>query len=174
MIKAIQEITVSEGVDPRESRHRRRRRRRRHSISCRSRASSAAPRILPKTASAMSACGMQFSDIVFEQTRKPLHDSGELRPRRRQRRAGRNRGRDSSASARAARRGARGSRIEYFVEARYPSQVWELDTPLPVKRFRSEADVAALVEAFHAVHERVFAVRDDQASRSNASTGAAG
>ena len=38
---------------------------------------------------------------------------------------------------------------EFFVEARYKSQVWELDTPLPVTRFRSDKDTAKLVEAFH-------------------------
>ena len=53
-------------------------------------------------------------------------------------------------------------RKEYLVEARYKSQVWELDTPLPVERFRTTKDVAALVEAFHTVHDRVYAVRDEQ------------
>ena len=48
-----------------------------------------------------------------------------------------------------------------FVEARYQSQVWELDTPLPVRRFRSNKDVDALVEAFHTVHDRVYAVVDE-------------
>jgi N-methylhydantoinase A len=46
-------------------------------------------------------------------------------------------------------------------EARYLAQVWELDTPLPCARFESETDVAALIDAFHRVHERVFAVRDE-------------
>ena len=55
---------------------------------------------------------------------------------------------------------ARNQRIEFFAEARYASQVWELDTPLPVTRFRDPRDVEALVQAFHEVHERVFAVRD--------------
>jgi N-methylhydantoinase A len=53
-------------------------------------------------------------------------------------------------------------RKEYLVEARYKSQVWELDTPLPVEHFRTPKDVAALVEAFHTVHDRVYAVRDEQ------------
>jgi N-methylhydantoinase A len=50
----------------------------------------------------------------------------------------------------------------FFAEARYKSQVWEFDTPLPVKRFRTAKDAAALVEAFHTVHDRVYAVRDEQ------------
>jgi len=57
-------------------------------------------------------------------------------------------------------RGLETMRIEHFVEARYLFQVWELDVALPVARFESERDVAALVERFHATHEQVFAVHD--------------
>ena len=32
--------------------------------------------------------------------------------------------------------------------------------PIPISRFRDQKEVDALVEAFHEVHERVFAVRD--------------
>jgi N-methylhydantoinase A len=52
-------------------------------------------------------------------------------------------------------------RKEFFVEARYQAQVWELDTPLPVTRFKDGQDVEALVEAFHNVHDRVYAMRDE-------------
>jgi N-methylhydantoinase A len=51
---------------------------------------------------------------------------------------------------------------ELFVEARYPYQVWELDVPLPVTRFKEPRDVSELAEAFHGVHERVFAVKEPQ------------
>jgi N-methylhydantoinase A len=50
--------------------------------------------------------------------------------------------------------------IEFLTEARYLAQVWELETPLPFARFRDQADVDGLVESFHKVHERVFAMRD--------------
>jgi N-methylhydantoinase A len=46
---------------------------------------------------------------------------------------------------------------DYVVEARYPYQVWELDVPLPARQLD---DVAALEQAFHATHERVFAVSE--------------
>ncbi len=49
---------------------------------------------------------------------------------------------------------------DYVVEARYPYQVWELDVALPCRRFESQADVDALVAAFHETHERVFAVKE--------------
>ncbi len=161
MIKAIHEITVSEGLNPRES-----------VIVAGGGAAGlnivpiaqelgCSTIIVPKTASAMSACGMQFSDIVFEQTRSRFTLSGsfdidgvngvledidnELERFRRTLRGA------AKASA----------RKEFFAEARYKSQVWELDTPLPVKTFRNAADVKKLVEAFHAVHDRVYAVRDE-------------
>jgi N-methylhydantoinase A len=49
---------------------------------------------------------------------------------------------------------------EYFVEARYPYQVWELDVALPKGRFEGQADLDATIEAFHHEHERVFAVKE--------------
>jgi N-methylhydantoinase A len=118
--------------------------------------------ILPKTASAMSACGMQYSDIVFEQTRSRFTMSGSFDM------DGVNKALDEiDGKLEQFRKDLHGAeraqyRKEYFAEARYKSQVWELDTPLPVKRFRTANDVRALVEAFHAVHDRVYAVRDEQ------------
>jgi N-methylhydantoinase A len=48
----------------------------------------------------------------------------------------------------------------YFAEVRYEGQVWELSVPLRSGRFHSAEDVEKLVEDFHAVHQRVFAVTD--------------
>lgn len=50
--------------------------------------------------------------------------------------------------------------ITLFAEARYPDQVWEIEVPLPKKRFDSEVDIDALIEGFHRAHEDIFAVRD--------------
>jgi N-methylhydantoinase A len=50
--------------------------------------------------------------------------------------------------------------IRYAVEARYEHQVWEIEVPLPARRFDSKADIDAFVEAFHTAHERIFAFRD--------------
>lgn len=52
------------------------------------------------------------------------------------------------------------SEIEFAVEARYASQVWEIEVPLPFERFSNDDQLDALNEAFHAMHERIFAVRD--------------
>ncbi len=161
MIKAIHEITVSEGINPRESVIVAGGGAAGMNILPIARELGCDTVILPKVASAMSASGMQFSDIVFEQTRSRFTQSGQFDL------DGVNRALEEIETAlerfRRELRGAGRSRhrVELFVEARYQSQVWELDTPLPMRRFRGKKDVAALVEAFHAVHDRVYAVRDE-------------
>jgi N-methylhydantoinase A len=57
-------------------------------------------------------------------------------------------------------RGLKRFKREYFVEARYPYQVWELDVALPKGSFDRQADLDATIEAFHREHERVFAVKE--------------
>ncbi|MSO73805.1 MAG: hydantoinase/oxoprolinase family protein [Alphaproteobacteria bacterium] len=161
MIKAIHEITVSEGINPRESVIVAGGGAAGMNILPIARELGCATVILPKVASAMSASGMQFSDIVFEQTRSRFTQSGDFDF------DGVNRALEEIETGlerfRHELRGARRAKhyVELFVEARYQSQVWELDTPLPVRRFRNEKDVAALIEAFHNVHDRVYAVRDE-------------
>jgi N-methylhydantoinase A len=162
MIKAIHEITVSEGVNPRESVIVAGGGAAGLNILPIARELGCSTTILPKTASAMSACGMQYSDIVFEQTRSRVTMSGSFDL------DGVNAALTEIDTAlerfRANLQGTERANVhkEYLVEARYKSQVWELDTPLPVVRFRTRKDVAALVEAFHIVHDRVYAVRDEQ------------
>ncbi len=161
MIKAIQDITVSEGFNPRES-----------AIVAGGGAAGlnimpiakelgCERVILPHTASALSACGMQFSDILFEHSASCVTTSRQF----------------DYDSVNAAldgidnelnrfvktlegRMDAR-AEIDYSMEARYLTQVWELDVPLPVTRFNGPDDLEALVAAFHEVHERVLAVRDE-------------
>jgi N-methylhydantoinase A len=162
MIKAIHEITVSEGLNPRESVIVAGGGAAGMNIMPIARELGCTTTILPKTASAMSACGMQYSDIVFEQTRSRVTMSGSFDM------DGVNKALaeidEKLEEFRKRLHGAERAqyRKEYFAEARYKSQVWELDTPLPVKRFRTPKDVAVLVEAFHTVHDRVYAVRDEQ------------
>ena len=161
MIKAIREITVIEGINPRES-----------TLVAGGGAAGlnimpiaqelGCGRILiPKTASALSACGMQFSDIVKDYSVSHFTRAGEFDA------DGVNQAlakiEDELASFRREMEGRRveGYSVEFMVEARYLFQVWELETPLPASRFRRPADLKGLVEAFHRAHERVFAVRDE-------------
>ena len=161
MIKAIHEITVAEGFNPRES-----------VLVAGGGAAGLTIMpiagelgceriVLPRTAGALSACGMQFSDVVSEHTISKVTQAAEFDF------DGVNAVLDQiecelGGFRRALeKRGLKDFRQELFVEARYEGQVWELDTSLPCDRFRQESDVDELIEAFHVVHERVFAVRDE-------------
>ncbi|MEE9279257.1 MAG: hydantoinase/oxoprolinase family protein [Myxococcota bacterium] len=160
MVSAIQGITINEGVDPRDgaivagggaaglnivpiARE----------LGCR--------RVLvPRTAGALSACGGQHSDIIAEFNRsKPTDTRGfafdEVNATLSQLE------RDAASFADGLRRrGLAQFHTDFSVEARYPHQVWELEVSLARPRFDGPADIDALVEAFHAVHERVFAVTE--------------
>jgi N-methylhydantoinase A len=50
--------------------------------------------------------------------------------------------------------------VQFFVEARYPHQIWELDLPLHTSRFRTDNDVQVLSTDFHDLHNDVFAISD--------------
>ncbi|WP_046868052.1 hydantoinase/oxoprolinase family protein [Microvirga massiliensis] len=50
--------------------------------------------------------------------------------------------------------------IEYFAEARYPHQIWEVEVPIGSSRFSSSEDVEHLVARLHAAHEELFAFSD--------------
>lgn len=53
------------------------------------------------------------------------------------------------------------SRIDYAVDARYPSQVWEIDVALRAPRFAESDDGAGLVADMHARHTALFSFADD-------------
>ena len=50
--------------------------------------------------------------------------------------------------------------IEFLMEGRYPHQVWEIEVPLESHHFESRDQVTQLVEAFHATHKEMFAIAD--------------
>jgi N-methylhydantoinase A len=52
------------------------------------------------------------------------------------------------------------SSIEYIAEARYRHQIWEIDLPLEISRFKSKKDIAQAREQFDRLHEEVFAFQD--------------
>jgi len=161
MIKAIREITVVEGIDPRES-----------TIVAGGGAaglnifSIAAELecervVLPETASALSACGMQYADIIAEHSESLVTTSADFDIESVGEALRRIRGKLEEFSAPLTQAAGKRHTYTFGVEARYRFQVWDLETPLPSPSIRSGDDVAKLVEAFHRIHERVFAVRDD-------------
>jgi N-methylhydantoinase A len=161
MIKAIGEITVNDGLNPRESVIVAGGGAAGFNIMPIAKELGCDTVILPRTASALSACGMQYSSIVFEATRSRFTDSTGFD------REGVNTALDEiEAELMGFRDGLRIAAdsqvtLEYFAEARYRAQVWELDTILPKPRLENDEDVANLIETFHQTHERVYAVRDE-------------
>jgi len=161
MVGAIREITIEEGIDPRE---------------CQIVAGGGAAGLnaaviaaeldvasvlVPRTAGALSACGGLYADVVAEVNTTFFTNTGDFRMNDVNRVLD---GLDDSLAEMAAtlkQRGLHDVRTEYWLEARYPSQTWELEVPVPVRRFETAADVERLRDAFHRVHERVFAVAEE-------------
>jgi len=159
IVGAIREITIAQGIDPREV-----------TMVAGGGASGlnvvpiarelGCPRVLlPSTASALSACGALFADVVSEFSRSRYQETRSL---------DREAVNEALADVEARAHGflddlaglpVTGTRKDFLVEARYRAQVWELDVPVP-RRIESDADVRAVEEAFHATHERIFAVRE--------------
>jgi len=159
IVGAIRELTIAQGIDPREvtivagggasglnvvpiARE----------LGCRR-------VLLPSTASALSSCGALFADVISEFSHSRYDETRSL-----DRAAVNGALADVETRADAFLAGLAGlpitaTRKEFFVEARYRAQVWELDVPAP-RRLESVGDVAAVEEAFHATHERIFAVRE--------------
>jgi N-methylhydantoinase A len=116
--------------------------------------------VIPAFGATLSAAGALLSDLTSDHTASFFTNSRrfdaegvnrtleELETRCRRFIA------DSGASASA-------SAIDFVGEARYASQVWELEVPLRAGRFADEQAVAALIADFHDLHENVFAFRDE-------------
>ena len=161
MIEAVKELTINEGIDPSES------------VlvagggagglgivpiatelGCKT-------ILVPRTAGALSAAGMQFSDIITETGASRLTTSDNF---------------DFEGVTNAlnkideqldcfkenlAKRGIHEVEKRYFVEARYRFQVWELEIEIKDNNFKEQSDVEDLVQRFHQMHERVFAIIDE-------------
>jgi N-methylhydantoinase A len=160
MIKAIGELTISEGLNPAESLVIAGGGAAGLNILPIARELGCSTVLVPRTVSALSAYGMQVSDISTEYSGTLLTSTRRF---------------DAAGVAVTLRRiddeldrfvaglpfvKPEQVRKTYFVEARYQSQVWELETELPYREIASSEDVVALAEAFHQTHERVYAVRD--------------
>jgi N-methylhydantoinase A len=161
MIQSIEEITVNQGVDPRTAvliggggaagl----------NAVAIARRLGS--PRIvIPQAGAVLSARGALMSDLVSEYAAAFFTGSDEFDHARAQELLS---SLEGSCVEFAERSGlVAESEIEYVAEARYRHQVWQLDVPLRSGHLDTEAALAQLVEDFHAVHEEVYAVRDERA-----------
>lgn len=115
--------------------------------------------LVPRTASALSASGGLFGDVLSEYTVSRRTDTGAFDYE----------GINAALASVESQMDDFFDRMgiadadrhtEFMVEARYPYQVWELDVPLAKGSFDGDADIRAMEEAFHEVHERVFAVSE--------------
>jgi N-methylhydantoinase A len=159
MVAAIKEITINQGIDPRESaviagggaaglgiaaia----------HELGCRQ-------VLMPRTAGALSAFGAQQADIVAEAGSSLLTDTERFDFERVEQTLGELDSAFTAVGEEFGRHGLQGTSVDYLVEARYAHQVWEIEIPLR-SRLASEQDVREFEQDFHAAHERVFAVTD--------------
>ena len=159
MVKAVHEITTVQGLNPQDS-----------TlvagggaagINIMQIASELGSRqvILPKVASALSASGMHFADIVKEESAALITSSDDF----------------AEASVEKVLLGLEAQlekfagrfsdnypdyAIEFGVEARYKGQIWAIDVPLESAHLSSESDQERLFSTFHDLHERVMAIRD--------------
>ncbi len=165
MVDVVREITVNQGVDPR------------HCVLVSgggaggllavtiARALKIRHVLAPHAAGALSAAGAQFSDVVAEFSRSAVMSSERFD-------AGRCQATltaiDALMTAVTGRVAAEidavgGIRREYFTEARYPHQVWDLRIPVAWTSGQplTEQVIDQATELFHQTHRRVFAVSDD-------------
>lgn len=160
MIKAIHEVTIAEGVNPRESTIVAGGGAAGINILPIARELGCEQVILPRAASALSAAGMQFADIVKEETATAITTSDRFDFAGATAALAALKARLETFLATLGPEARSRARFEAFAEARYPGQVWQLDTPVPGNAVADADGLAALVAAFHQVHERVFAVTD--------------
>jgi N-methylhydantoinase A len=159
MVQAIEEITINQGIDPREAAliggggaagfnsvwiARR--------LRC-------PLLVMPETGAALSAAGALMSDLRDEYREMYFATSDAWSAEAANRVLAKL---EEKCLAFIERVGASRSsaRIEFAVEARYAGQVWEIEVPLHEARFSGHDSLVALLDDFHAHHEEVFAVRD--------------
>jgi N-methylhydantoinase A len=158
MLGAIEEITVKQGIDPRRTvlvagggaagfnaalvg----------HWLGCRA-------TLFPELAAALSASGGILSDIVFSDARIRYVRSdaaeadvvvGVLNE------LAASAARFLAESGKAAR-----TSVDYWVEARYPQQTWEIEVPIAWPPVNGRVDITRLVDDFHEAHKALYAVAD--------------
>ncbi len=161
MVQAIMDITVNQGIDPRQAVLVGGGGAAGLNMVAIGRRLGVAAVVIPPVGAGLSAAGALLSDLAAEyRATLYTHSARFDAPAADAVLA------DLEARARefieTAGRGARASHIEFSVEARYPDQVWEIEVPLRGRRIEGEAALRQLEADFHAAHEEVFAVADPE------------
>jgi N-methylhydantoinase A len=160
MIAAIHELTVNEGVDPRDSTLVAGGGAAGLTIASIARELGCREVLIPRAAGVLSAFGGQHSDIVREMTAPYVTNSKEFDFDGVRKTLTGLRERMQAFEAELPEGLAGEVRRRYFVEARYAYQVWDLSIPLEGDGIEEEAALERLIESFHDAHERIFAVRE--------------
>jgi N-methylhydantoinase A len=118
--------------------------------------------VVPDVAAALSAAGATLSDLQATYARTSVmstatFDSAEAAEILRALRA------ECDEFVARAGAGLRAVSLRFSVEARYPHQVWEIEVPLRGETLATPEEMDQLRQDFHAVHDELFAVRDDGA-----------
>ena len=164
MVDAIREITVNQGVDPREcllvagggaggfnaatvARE----------LGCRA-------ALVPRAAATLSAVGAQFSNLVADFSLSAVMSTAAFDAARAESTLVQLDRRLTAFAAELPTQDSPEAMVEriFAVEARYPDQVWDLRVPVPFDdgHLAPEA-VDEIVTRFHDLHRRTFAVSDD-------------
>ena len=150
MVGAIKDITINQGIDPRESLIIAGGGAAGLSILPIARELGCNQVLVPRTAGALSACGGQFSNVLTEFSMSRLAYTETFLTTTCNRTSGR-KSRESIERFEAELRGKGLGRFQsdYFVEARYPYQVWELEVALAKGGSKDQKISTQMIEAFH-------------------------
>ncbi len=160
MVNAIEEITVKQGIDPEDTvmiggggaaglngvAIARR-------LRCKT-------VVFPDAGAALSAVGAVMSDLRAEVAHTEFMRTSHFDCERANRIFAQLKKQAQARSA-ASPTHAEASAIDYAIEGRYRSQVWEIEVALRGPMFAGEADVRQLVQDFHARHMELFGFADD-------------
>lgn len=161
MVRAIEEITLQQGIDPARA------------VlvggggAAGINAVAVARRlgserlVLPAVGSALAAAGALMSDLtaVFSSTVPALTSAFETERVNAALSTLRERCFDFAERVGATRNDVT---VTLFAEARYPQQIWELEVPLRSHEFADEASVARFAADFHATHTEILGISDDR------------
>ncbi|MCV3852724.1 hydantoinase/oxoprolinase family protein [Pseudomonas aeruginosa] len=159
MVQAINDITINQGINPREA------------VliggggaaglnsALIARRLDSPSLVIPQVGATMSAAGAMMSELTshFQRTRFTRTDSFDFE------------GVNATLASLLAQckdfiagpgRGSLQQTITFWAEARYQEQVWELEVPLRGLELSTIQHLDELIEDFHQVHEDVFAIRD--------------
>ena len=161
MIAAIEDITVKEGIDPRES----------YVVSgggatgCHigemSKLLGIGSFMIPRFAAGLSAYGGLISDVRWEE-KGTLHTTDRDFDRRNVNALLKKLISRGNAFLKRADVPASQRRFEFSFQARYLYQSWDIEVPFTMADGKiSEADVAQIASAFHAMHERIYTIKDE-------------